>query len=159
MLCFHYLTCPSFSVLTYAWHCCDAAQTDLGTVTLVSAEGNCLSFSASNSFSPKTHQSVYISGYIATGIAIYPLKHADWWAISLRLYWPLQLCMLASQRAGGAPGTPSHIRASPGSGCCFWFLSNPFFFPVCIAWHRIDRGISYQDDTLSDSISEDNEKS
>ena len=130
----------SFSVLTYAWHCCDAAQTDLETVTLVSAEGNCPSFSASNSFSPETHQSVYINGYIATRIAMYPLKHADWWVIS---YWPLQLCKLASPREGGAPGTLSHTLASLGSGYCFLSHANPFFFLVYIAWHRRDPDIGH----------------
>ena len=148
-----YNLCLSFSVLTYAWHCCDAAQTDLETVTLVSAEGNCPSFSASNSFSPETHQSVYINGYIATRIAMYPSKHADWWVIS---NWPLQLCKLASPREGGAPGILSHTPASPGSGCCFLSHANPFFFLVHIAWHRRDPDIIHQDDTLSGSISEIN---
>ena len=139
----------SFSILTYAWHCCDAAQIDLETVTLVFAECNCPSSSASNSFSPNTHQSVYINGYIATRIAMYPLKHADWWAC-----WPLLLCMLASQRGGGAPGTPSRTPAWPGSGCCSLSLASLFFCLVYIAWCRINPDRGHQDDTLSDSISE-----
>lgn len=142
----------SLAVLTYAWHCCDAAQIDLGTVTLVSAEGRCPSFSASNFSSPETLISQFTSmaKWQLELLCCHQCRLSGGWLC----VWPPPLCRPASRRAGGAPGTPAHTPASLGSECCSSFLANHSSYPVDIAWCRKDPDIVHQDDTQTDSISE-----